>query len=160
MVHRIPGEHGSGLTAVDRRGLFKVAGGGLVAAGLLAAAPLATGEIAEAFVPNNFRACIHVTREEDFQYAFSALETISEHYSKASGLLIIDGAAVKSLASDDMITSLTSAHDNGADIAAAADALEINGIDPTTLPDFIDVKNPGVIQVVDSQVKGYHYYKL
>jgi intracellular sulfur oxidation DsrE/DsrF family protein len=146
--------------AIDRRSLLKVTGGALAAAAIYAAAPIASNEVAEAFVPNNFHACIHITREDDFQYAFSALQTISEQYKKATGRLIVDGGAVKSLTSDDMIASLKSANDKGAEIKAASDALAINGVDPTSLPDFIDAKNPGVIAVVDAQVKGFHYYKL
>jgi intracellular sulfur oxidation DsrE/DsrF family protein len=146
--------------ALDRRSLIKLAGAGVAAATLLGASPNSMNEVSAAFVPNNFRACIHITSEDGFQYAFSALQTIADQYKKASGRLIIDGAAVKSLTSDDMIASLKSANDKGAEIQAASDALAINGIDPSTLPDFIDTKNPGVIAVVDSQVKGYHYYKL
>jgi intracellular sulfur oxidation DsrE/DsrF family protein len=153
-------EHEGVRELFDRRALLRATGGGLAAALVLGASPLVVDDSAEAFVPNNFRACIHVTREDDFQFAFAALQTIADQYKKASGRLIVDGAAVKALTSEDMISSLKSANDKGASIQAASDALAINGIDPSSLPGFIDAKNTGVIAVVDSQVKGYHYYKL
>lgn len=144
---------------LDRRTLIRVAAGGVAATGLLAAVPEPSGAAPAALVPNNFRAAIHVTDENSLQYAYSALETIAEHYKKADGQLIIDGAAVKILATDDGLNNVKSAHDAGADIVAANDALAIYGIDPKSLPDFINVDNPGVIAVIDAQVKGFHYYK-
>lgn len=144
---------------LDRRTLIKVAAGGVAATGLLAMAPEPSGAEPAALVPNNFRAAIHVTDEDSLQYAYSALETIAEHYKKADGQLIIDGSAVKVLATDDGLNNLKSAHDAGAEIVAANDALVIHGIDPKSLPDFINVDNPGVIAVIDAQVKGFHYYK-
>jgi len=155
-----PKESAQSEDRFDRRTLMKVATGGVAAAGLLAVAPSAAPSVAAAFVPNNFRAAIHVTSEDGMQYAYSALETIANNYSKASGRLIIDGAAVKLLTTDVGLSNVKSAHDAGAEIVAANDALAINGIDPTTLPDYVDTSNPGVIAVVDSQVKGFHYYKL
>lgn len=147
--------------AFDRRSLMKVAAGGIVVGSVIAANPWTTGEAeAAAFVPNNFRAVVHVTRQEDFTYAFSSLDTIAQHYSKAKGRLIIDGDAVKGLTDDDTLAQIKSAKDAGAEIVAANDALSVNGIDPSTLPDYVDSDNPGVIAVVDAQVKGYHYYKL
>ena len=145
---------------IDRRTLMKVATSGVAVAGLLTVAPTEANSVSAAFVPNNFRAAIHVTSEDGMQYAYSALETIANNYSKASGRLIIDGAAVKLLTTDDGLSNVKSVHDAGADVVAASDALAINGIDPSTLPDYIDTSNPGVIAVVDSQVKGFHYYKL
>ena len=111
-------------------------------------------------MPNNFRAVVHITRQEDFTYAFSSLDTIAQHYKKATGRLIIDGDAVKGLTDDDILAQLKSADDAGAEIVAANDALSVNGIDPDSLPDYVNTDNPGVIAVVDAQVKGYHYYKL
>ncbi len=146
--------------ALDRRALMKVAAGGLVAGGLITAAPWMAGEAEAAFVPNNFRAVVHVTRQEDFTYAFSSLDTIAQHYKKATGRFIIDGDAVKGLTDEDILGQLKSAKDAGAEIVAASDALSVNGIDPDSLPDYVDTDNPGVIAVVDAQVKGYHYYKL
>jgi intracellular sulfur oxidation DsrE/DsrF family protein len=144
---------------LDRRTLMRVAAGGVAVTGLLAAAPESSEAATAALVPNNFRAAIHVTNEDSLQYAYSALETIAEHYKKADGRLIIDGAAVKILATDDGLNNVKSAHDAGAEIMAANDALAIHGIDPKSLPDFINTDNPGVIAVIDSQVTGYHYYK-
>ena len=43
--------------------------------------------------------------------------------------------------------------------ALASDALAANGIDPTSLPDYINSENPGVIAVLESQSTGYLYYK-
>ena len=113
---------------LDRRTLIRVAAGGVAATGLLAAVPEPSGAAPAALVPNNFRAAIHVTDENSLQYAYSALETIAEHYKKADGQLIIDGAAVKILATDDGLNNVKWAHDAGADIVAANDALA-----PTTL---------------------------
>jgi len=144
---------------LDRRTLIKVAAGGVATTSVLAIAPEPSGAAPAALVPNNFRAAIHVTDEDSLQYAYSALETIAEHYEKADGQLILDGSAVKILATDDGLNNLKSAHDAGADIVAANDALAIHGIDPKSLPDFINVDNPGVIAVIDAQVKGFHYYK-
>lgn len=144
---------------VDRRALLKLAGGGMVAAGLLAASPVFHDEVEAAFIPNNFHACVHVTNEDQYPYAMSALATIADNYDKAHALLIIDGSAVKALSSSDMVDQLKAANDKGADMAVATDALQINGIDPSTVPDFISAKNPGVIEVINAMVKGYHYYK-
>lgn len=152
------------LTEADvrlgRRTLIRVATGGALAGGLLAVAPDITSAVDAVLVPNNFRALVHVTSEDSLQYAFSALETITEHYDKASAQLLIDGPAVKILATADGIKNVQSAKDAGAEIVAASDALQINGIDPKSLPDFIDASNTGVIAAVNSQVKGYHYYKV
>lgn len=145
---------------LDRRALLKVAAGGLVAGGLLTAAPIGSSTVDAAMVPNNFRAAVHVTRQEDFQYALSSLDTIAQHYKKATGRLIIDGDAVKGLTDDGILGQLKSANDAGAEILAASDALGINNIDPSTLPDYLDASNPGVIAVVEAQVKGFHYYKI
>ncbi len=144
----------------DRRALLRVAAVGVSAGGFLAVAPSFAGDAAADSVPNNFRAAIHVTRQEDFTYAFSALDTIAQHYKKATGHLIIDGDAVKSLTDDAVLTQLQNAKDSGAEIVAASDALSINGIDPSSLPDYIKSGDPGVIAVVDAQVKGFHYYKI
>ena len=144
---------------LDRRTLMKVAAGSAVVGGLLVTAPGHTGAALPATVPNNFRAAVHVTDEAAMQYAYSALATISEHYSKAKGRLIIDGAAVKILTTEDGLNNVKSVHDGGADIWVANDALAINGIDPTSLPDFINTDNPGVIAVLESQSTGYLYYK-
>lgn len=146
-------------SSLDRRSLMKVATGGLIVGGLVAT--LGDTHRAEAaFVPNNFRAAVHITRQEDLPYAFSSLDTIAQHYKKATGRLIFDGDAVKSLTDDNVLAQVKSANDAGAEIVAANDALSINGIDPSSLPDYINTDNPGVIAVVDAQVKGYHYYKL
>ena len=144
---------------LDRRALMKAAAGGAIASGLLVTAPALAGATLPAAVPNNFRAAVHVTDENSMQYAYSALETISQHYSKAKGRLIIDGAAVKILATDDGLNNVKSVHDAGADVWVANDALAINGIDPASLPDFINTDNPGVIAVLESQSTGYLYYK-
>ena len=144
---------------LDRRTLMKVAAGSAVVGGLLVASPGHSGAAPSAMVPNNFRAAVHVTDENSMQYAYSALATISEHYSKAKGRLIIDGAAVKILATDDGLNNVKSVHDAGADIWVASDALAANGIDPTSLPDYINSENPGVIAVLESQSTGYLYYK-
>ena len=144
---------------LDRRTLIKVAAGGAVAGGVLAAAPASGSDVAAAMLPSNFRAAVHVTDEGAMQYAYSALATISEHYSKAKGRLIIDGAAVKVLTTEDGLNNVKSVHDAGAEIWAANDALAINGIDPASLPDFINTDNPGVIAVLESQATGYQYYK-
>jgi intracellular sulfur oxidation DsrE/DsrF family protein len=144
---------------LDRRTLMKGAAGGALASGLLVAAPALTGAALPAAVPNNFRAAVHVTDESSLQYAYSALETISQHYSKAKGRLIIDGPAVKILTTEDGLNNVKSVHDAGADVWVANDALAINGIDPTSLPDFINSENPGVIAVLESQSTGYMYYK-
>jgi intracellular sulfur oxidation DsrE/DsrF family protein len=146
--------------SLDRRALIKIAAGGLAAGGLLAEAAQRPVGVVAAFVPNNFRAVVHITRQEDFAYAFSSLDTIAQHYKKASGRLILDGDAVKGLTDDDILGQLKSAKDAGAEIVAASDALSINGIDPSSLPSYVKSDNPGVIAVVDAQVKGYHYYKL
>ena len=140
---------------VNRRMLVKTAAAGVAASGLIVAPSAAA-----AFVPNNFHALIHVTNADGMQYAFSALQTIAEHYDKATGRLIIDGSAVAMLATDDGLKSLEAADKAGADILAARDALQINGIDPDSLPDFIDAKETGIIAVIDAQIKGFHYYKL
>jgi intracellular sulfur oxidation DsrE/DsrF family protein len=146
--------------ALDRRALMKVAAGGVAAASLIALSPLAGNTAQAAFLPNNFRAIVHVTRQEDFPYAFSSLDTIAQHYSKATGRLVIDGDAVKALTDDDILGQIKSANDAGAEIVAANDALSINGIDSDSLPDYIDTGNPGIIAVVDAQTKGFQYYKL
>jgi intracellular sulfur oxidation DsrE/DsrF family protein len=138
----------------------KLAAGGAISGGLAAALPARPASVDAAFVPNNFRAVVHVTSEDGMQYAFAALETITENYDKATARLVIDGSAVKLLTTDDGLNSIKAAHDAGAEIVVANDALAINGIDPSTLPDYIDKDNPGVIAVVDSQVKGFHYYKV
>jgi intracellular sulfur oxidation DsrE/DsrF family protein len=145
---------------LDRRTILKVASGAAVAGGVALSAHSAQAALLPPAVPNNFRAVVHVTNEDGLQYAYAALETITEHYKKAKGRLVVDGSAVKILATDEGLANVTAAHDAGAEIAAANDALAINGIDPESLPDFIDASNPGVIAVVDAQVKGYHYYKL
>lgn len=144
---------------LDRRALMKAAAGGAVAGGLFVTAPALTGAALPATMPTNFRAAVHVTDENSLQYAYSALETISQHYSKAKGRLIIDGDAVKILATDDGLNNVKSVHDAGADVWVANDALAINGIDPASLPDFINSDNPGVIAVLESQSTGYMYYK-
>lgn len=145
----------------DRRNLLKTAAGGLVAGGLLAATPMLHGEVAAAaIVPNNFRGLVHATNVESLTYAYAALQTISEHYKDAKGRLVLDGDAVKTLTTDDGLNNVKAAHDGGADIVAANDALEMNGIDKDSLPDYIDTDNPGIIAVIDGQVKGYHYYKV
>lgn len=145
---------------LDRRSLVKTAVAGATAVGLAALAPSDTSATARAFVPNNFHAVIHVTNPDGMPYAFSALQTIADHYDKATGRLIIDGTAVAMLATEDGLASLETAEKAGAEIVAARDALQINGIDPDSLPDFIDADDPGIIAVVDAQVKGFHYYKL
>lgn len=146
---------------LDRRMLIKAAAGGVVAGGLVLAAPAAVSVAAEAQVPNNFHALIHVTNQEGMQYAFSALQTMSDHYSKAKGRLVIDGSAVGVLADKDGLASLESvSKKDGIEIFAASDALEINQIDTDSVPDFIDASNTGIIAVIDAQIKGYHYYKL
>lgn len=149
-----------GNDSFDRRSLVKVAAAGVVASGLLAAAPMELRDVDAAFVPNNFHAVVHVTRQEDFPYAFSSLDTISQNYEKAKGRLVIDGDAVRGLSDAGLLDHIKAAKDNGAEIVAASDALTINGIDASTLPDYIDTGSTGVIAVVDAQVKGYHYYKL
>jgi intracellular sulfur oxidation DsrE/DsrF family protein len=149
----------SEVNRLDRRTLMKGAAGGAIASGLIAAAPALTGAALPAAVPNNFRAAVHVTDENALQYAYSALETISQNYSKAKGRLIIDGAAVKILTTDDGLNNIKAVHDGGADVWVANDALAINGIDPASLPDFINTDNPGVIAVLESQSTGYMYYK-
>ena len=146
--------------SLDRRALLKAAAGGLAVGGLLVSAPWTSGDAEAAFVPNNFRAVVHITRQEDFPYAFSSLDTIAQHYKKATGRLIVDGDAVKGLTDDDTLGQIKSANDAGAEIVAASDALNINEIDPASLPDYVNSDNSGVIAVVDAQVKGYHYYKL
>lgn len=146
------------LAETDRRGLLRYALG--VSAGIAALAAPSQRNASAADVPDNFRAAIHITEEASFTYALSALQTIHDDYHKASGRLIIDGNAVKSLASQSTLDALKTAHDAGADIVAASDALEINGIDPNTLPDFVSVGDPGLILVLEAQVKGYHYYKV
>jgi len=146
--------------ALDRRAMMKVAAGGLLVGGLLSIAPRATEDAEAADVPNNFRAVVHITRQEDFTYAFSSLDTIAQHYKKATGKFLIDGEAVKGLTDSGILDQLKSAHDAGAEIVVASDALSMNGIDPDSLPDYVNSDNPGVIAAVESQVKGYHYYKL
>jgi intracellular sulfur oxidation DsrE/DsrF family protein len=146
--------------ALDRRAMLKAAAGGFVAGGLLAAVSQRPLQAEAAFVPNNFRAVVHITRQEDFTYAFSSLDTIAQHYKKATGRLIIDGTAVMGLSNDDILGQIQSAKDAGAEIIAASDALSINGIDPSALPSYIKTDVQGVIAVVDAQVKGYHYMKL
>jgi intracellular sulfur oxidation DsrE/DsrF family protein len=116
--------------------------------------------VAAQSVPNNFRSVVHITRQEDFVYAFSSLDTIARHYKKATGRLIVDGDAVKGLTDDDILGQLKSANDAGAEIVAASDALSINGIDPSTLPDYVNTDNPGLIAVVEAQTKGYQYVKI
>ncbi len=154
----IPNDQNDG--ALDRRSMMKVAAGGLLVGGLLAVAPRGSEEAEAADVPNNFRAVVHITRQEDFPYAFSSLDTIAQHYSKAKGLFLIDGAAVKGLTDSGILDQLKSANDAGAEIAVANDALSMNGIDPSSLPDYVNSDNPGIIFAVEAQVKGYHYYKL
>jgi len=144
----------------DRRKVLKAASGAAVVGGVALSAHNAQAALLPSAVPNNFRAVVHVTNEEGLPYAYAALETITEDYKKAKGLLVIDGSAVKILTTDEGLANLKAVKDAGADVAAANDALAINGIDPESLPDFIDVDNPGVIAVVDAQVKGFHYYKL
>lgn len=146
------------LADTDRRGLLRYAIG--VSAGIAALAVPSQRNTYAADVPDNFRAAIHITEEASFPYALSALQTIHDDYHKASGRLIIDGNAVNGLASQSTLDTLKTAHDDGADIVAASDALEINGIDPSTLPDFVSVGDPGLILVLEAQVKGYHYYKV
>ena len=146
--------------SLDRRSLMKVAAGGLVAGGLLATAPRFSGEVEAASVPSNFRAVVHITRLENFPYAFSSLETIAKNYKKATGRLIVDGDAVKGLTADDILGQIEAANDAGAEIYAASDALSINGIDPSSLPKFVNSGDPGVIAVVDAQIKNYHYLAL
>ena len=123
-------------------------------------APWSSSDVEAAFVPNDFRAVVHITRQEDFPYAFSSLDTIAQHYKKATGRLIVDGDAVKGLTDEDTLGQIKSANDAGAEIVAASDALSINGIDPASLPDYVDSDNSGVIAVVDAQTKGFQYYKL
>lgn len=142
----------------DRRGLIRGALG--ISAGVAAFAVPLQRHADAADVPDNFRAAIHITEESSFPYALSALQTIHDDYHKASGRLIIDGDAVNGLVSTATIDALKAAHDDGADIQAASDALAINGIDPSTLPDFVSVGDPGLILVLEAQVKGYHYYKV
>lgn len=144
----------------DRRALMKIAAGGAAAGGLLFTAVGNTGAAPPAMVPKNFRAAVHVTDATTMQYAYSALETISQNYSSAKGRLIIDGAAVKILATEDGLNNVKSVHDAGADVWVANDALAINGIDPTSLPDFINSDNPGIIAVLESQSTGYMYFKV
>ena len=84
---------------------------------------------------------------------------IAESYKKATGRLIIDGDAVNSLSDQGMLDQLKSANDADAEILAASDALEINGIDASSLPDYIDSSMPGLIAVLESETKGYHYFK-
>ncbi|MEZ4531473.1 MAG: hypothetical protein R2835_02240 [Thermomicrobiales bacterium] len=145
--------------ALARRALIKGAAGGLIAGGLIAGS-METRLAEAAFVPNNFHVVVHVTRQEDLPYAFSSLDTVAQHYKKATARLVFDGDAVKALTDDDVLTQVQAAKDAGAEIVAASDALSINGIDASSLPDFVDTDNTGVIAVVDAQVKGFHYYKL
>lgn len=146
---------------LDRRDLLKVAAGGVLVGGFLAATPLVQGdgEVA-AMVPNNFRGLVHVTNEDGLQYAYSALSVIAEHYKDAKGRLVIDGSAVKILTTDDGLNNIKAIHDQGSDIVAASDALQINGIDKDSLPDYIDTDNPGIIAVIDGLTKGFQYYKV
>ena len=146
--------------ALDRRAMMKVAVGGLLVGGLLSAAPSFSHEAEAADVPNNFRAVVHITRQEDYASAFSSLDTIAQHYKKATGRLLIDGEAVKGLTDTGILDQLKSADDAGTEIVVANDALSTNGIDPDSLPDYVNSDNPGVIAAVEAQVKGYHYYKL
>ncbi len=140
--------------------MVKVAAASVVTGEFLWASPAAASVLADVAVPNNFHALIHVTNPEGMQYAYSALQTMAEHYSKAKARLIIDGSAVDAVTTPDGLSSLEAASKSGVDIAIARDALEINGIDPKSLPDFLDAGNPGIILVVDALVKGFHYYKL
>lgn len=149
-------EFDSSETRVSRRTLVKTAAFGLTASGLAGT----TSEPAEAFVPNNFHALIHVTHPDSMPYAYSALQTIAEHYEKATGRLVIDGSAVTILTASDDLDRLEAASKAGSEIIVAHDALEINGIDSDSLPDFIQTDDTGLIAVVDAQVKGFHYYKL
>jgi len=146
--------------SIDRRALMKVAAGGLLAGGMLAAAPRISGGVEAADVPNNFRAVVHITHQENFPYAFSTLEIIAKNYKKATGRLILDGDAVKGLTDDDILGQIKTASDAGAEIYAASDALSINGIDPSSLPKYVNSSDPGVIAVVDAQLKKYHYLAL
>ena len=146
--------------SLDRRSLMKVATGGLLAGVVLAAAPQFSGDTEAASVPNNFRAVVHITRLENFPYAFSSLETIAKEYKKATGRLIVDGDAVKGLNDDDILGQIQTANDAGAEIYAASDALSINGIDPSSLPKYINSGDPGVIAVVEAQSKQYYYFAL
>ncbi len=148
------------LVAIDRRALMKVVAGGAVAGGLLASAPLVANEVHAATVPSNFRAAVHITRQEDFVYAFSSLDTIAKHYKKATGRLIVDGDAVKSLTDSDILGQIDAAKKAGAEIVVASDALSMNGIDPSTLPSYFDTKNSGVIAVMEAMTKEFNYYKL
>jgi len=127
---------------------------------MLVSTPWESNEVQAALVPNNFRVAVHVTRQEDFAYAFSSLDTIAKHYTKATAKLIVDGDGVKSLTDDGVLGQIDAANKAGAQIIAASDALSANGIDPTTLPSYIDTKNPGVIAVVEAQTTGFQYYKL
>ena len=149
----------AGADSMDRRALMKVAAGGLVVGGILGAAPSSESRVEAAFVPNNFRATVHVTTQEAIPFALSSLHTIAENYSKATGRLIIDGNAVTSLSDQGFLDQLKNAKDAGAEIAAASDALQINGIDPASLPDYIDWSLPGIIAVLEADTKGYHYFK-
>ncbi|MCA9858783.1 MAG: hypothetical protein KC438_03635 [Thermomicrobiales bacterium] len=147
-------------SGMDRRTLIKGAAGATAALGLRTAISDRSAAAPLPFVPSDFRAVIHVTRADDLPYAFSALQTIADHYSKASGRLVLDGSAVTSLTSDQTLDALQQAHEHGAEIVAASDALEINGVDVSSLPDFVNTKETGLIAVVDAQLKGFHYYKL
>lgn len=149
-------EHGQ----VDRRSLVKGAAAGVVMGGLLATGQAPAGAAASDSIPNNFHAAIHVSTPETMPYAYAALETISEHYDKAKGRLILDGSAVTLLSDDGALASLKSANDAGAEIVAARDACQINNIDPDSVPDFIDAGSNGLVAVIDSYMKHYHYYKL
>jgi intracellular sulfur oxidation DsrE/DsrF family protein len=140
--------------------MVKAAIAGVSSGMVLPLLPRSSDGVEAASVPNNFRAIVHITRQEDFTYAFSSLAIIAQKYKKATGRLLIDGAAVTSLTDDDVLTQLKSASDAGAEILAASDALSINNIDPSSLPDFIEAKNPGVIAIVDAQINRYHYMKL
>jgi len=144
----------------DRRTLVKAAAVGVAAGGLLGAGLAPTGADASDSIPNNFHAAIHVSTTEAMPYAYAALETISEHYKKAQGRLILDGSAVTLLSDDGAVASLKSASDAGAEIVAARDACQINNIDPDSLPDFIDAGSNGIVVVIDSYMKHFHYCKL
>lgn len=146
--------------ALDRRSVIRAAVGGVAVGTLLPFVPETSTGVSAASVPNNFRAIIHVTRQDDFPYAFSSLATIAQSYKKATGRLLIDGDAVKSLTDETVLAQLESANDAGAEIAAASDALSINGLDPSSLPSYVDTKDPAVIAVVDAQINRYHYLKF
>jgi intracellular sulfur oxidation DsrE/DsrF family protein len=134
-----------------------IAGAALGAGGIRAMAQEATPAPGQGA---GLKVVLHVSDPDGWPPALSNLHNITTEFSAMEVRVVVDGGGVYVFQGENDLTSeLRTVAGAGVVIQACHNALHEKQIDPSTIPDFVQVVPGGVPALVEAQNEGYRYVK-